>query len=112
MKTHGRQLYVVTADPPELTASQGVPTPHLFLVGLPGPAAPDRLGPGESLLRVRVEPGGVVDLSSIDVHVPPVVQLLLCADSPTYLLPAGLLSRTRLTAAYTVRPAGGFAVSH
>ncbi len=106
------ELYVVAGCPPEQAFTTGVPSPHLYLVGLLAPPDPGRLRTGEYLLRVRVEPGGVVDLSSIDIHVPPVVQLMLSAGGQAYLMPGGLLSRARLTAAYAVSPHGRYARCH
>ncbi|PYC65533.1 hypothetical protein C7C45_28260 [Micromonospora arborensis] len=101
-------LYVVCGCPQAEAVERGVPTPHLFLVGTLRPPAPGTLAAGEHLLRVRVEPGGAVDTSSINVHEPPVVQALLANPEKAYLLPGGLLGRTRLVASYDVAASGHF----
>ncbi|WP_345626205.1 hypothetical protein [Rugosimonospora acidiphila] len=101
-------LYVICGATPDQVAEDGLPTPHLFAVGLLRPPAPDSLRPGENLVRVRVGEAGAVDLSSIDVHVPPTLQLLLSGWGESYLLPGGLLERTRLLAGYLTDPAGGY----
>ncbi|MBM7489480.1 hypothetical protein JOD64_000702 [Micromonospora luteifusca] len=102
------ELYVVCGCPPAEAVERGVPTPHLFLVGTLRPPAPGTLAAGAHLLRVRVEPGGAVDTSSINVHEPPVVQALLANREKSYLLPGGLLGRTRLVASYDVAASGNF----
>ncbi|WP_433534620.1 hypothetical protein ACQPZK_20855 [Micromonospora sp. CA-249363] len=100
-------LYVVARTSPERVVEDGLPTPDLFAVGLLRPPAAESLRPGESLVRVRVDPAGAVDLSSIDVHVPPTLQLLLNVRE-SYLLPGGLLDRTRVVAGYLPDPNGGY----
>ncbi|MFI6244348.1 hypothetical protein ACIBEF_31295 [Micromonospora sp. NPDC050795] len=102
-------LYVICEGDPVRAADEGVRTPHLFAVGLLHPPASGTLRSDESLLRVRVAPGGAVDLSSIDVYVPPSVQLLLDCPGEFYLLPAGLLDRARPLDGWRVNPAGGYA---
>jgi hypothetical protein len=102
------ELYVVCSAPPDRVADEGLPTSQLFVAGSLQPPAPESLEPGDSLLRVRVDEGGAVDLSSIDVHVPPTLHLLLASRSGSYLLPAGLLSRTHLLAGYPADPDHGF----
>ncbi len=101
-------LFVTCPEEPDRAAAEGLPTPHLFAVGLLRPPASDTSQPGENLLRVRVAEGGAVDLSSIDVHVPPTLQLLLANRGESYLLPAGLLDRVMLLDGWPVRPAGGY----
>jgi hypothetical protein len=101
-------LYVVAGADPDRVLEEGLPTPHLFAVGLLRPPAPESLRPGESLVRVRVGEGGAVDLSSIDVHVPPTLQLLLSNAGESYLLPGGLLERAQVVAGYGVEPGGGY----
>ena len=103
------ELYVICATDPARAAVEGLPTPHLFAIGLLRPPASTRLDPGEHLLRVRVLDGGAVDLSSIDVHVPPTLRLLLATRGVSYVLPAGLLDRTRLLDGWTAHPGGGYA---
>ncbi|WP_432990737.1 hypothetical protein [Dactylosporangium sp. CA-233914] len=103
------ELYVVCGCPPAEAVGRGVPTPHLFLVGTLKPPAPGMLAGGEHLLRVRVDPGGAVDTSSIFVHEPSVVQALLAHRGESYLLPGGLLRRARLVASYGVEASGQLA---
>jgi hypothetical protein len=101
-------LYVVAPAGPDRIIEEGLPTPHLFAVGLLRPPAPESLRPAESLVRVRVGAAGAVDLSSIDVHVPPALQLLLSQSGESYLLPGGLLERAQVVAGYEVDPGGGY----
>jgi hypothetical protein len=101
-------LYVIANAGPDRILEEGLPTPHLFAVGLLRPPAPESLRPGESLVRVRVGEAGAVDLSSIDVHVPPALQLLLSSAGESYLLPGGLLERAQVVAGYVVQPGGGY----
>jgi len=100
-------LYVIAPASPDRVVEDGLPTPQLFAVGLLRPPAAESLQPGESLIRVRVGEAGAVDLSSIDVHVPPTLQLLLNARE-SYLLPGGLLERTRVVEGYVAEPGGGY----
>ncbi|MFY1672093.1 hypothetical protein ACN27G_19330 [Plantactinospora sp. WMMB334] len=110
VNTEPVELYVVSPCPPAEAVDRGVPTPHLFLVGTLRPPAPGTLAGGEQVLRVRVAPGGAVDMSSINVHEPPAVQALLADRAETYLLPGGLLGRTRLVASCGVEASGRFAI--
>ncbi|NLU79479.1 hypothetical protein HCA58_14025 [Micromonospora sp. HNM0581] len=99
-------LYVRCDCPPSRAVDDGVPTPHLFLLGTLAPPTPEELGNDQHLLRVQVAPGGAVDLSSINVQEPPVVQALLSGRSGVYLLPGGLLDRTSLSAGHAVAASG------
>ncbi len=105
------ELYVVCPADPDRVAGEGLPTPHLFVAGTLQPPGPELLEAGDNLLRVRVDEGGAVDLSSIDVHVPPTLHLLLASRGGSYLLPAGLLERTHLLTGYLNDPDGGFRTS-
>jgi hypothetical protein len=109
VNTEPVDLYVVAAVPPAQAVEVGLPTPHLFAVGQLRPPAAGTLAPEEHLLLVRVAPGGAVDMSSIDVHVPPAVQLLLENRGEAYLLPGGLLGRTQVVGGYGLDAAGRLA---
>ncbi|MFC0527165.1 hypothetical protein [Phytohabitans kaempferiae] len=104
------ELYVVGGCSPADAANTGVPTPHLFLVGTLRPPVPAALREGEHLLRVRILAGGAVDISSITVHEPPALHDMLLDRDESYLLPGGLLGRTRLVAGYGVDASGEYAV--
>jgi hypothetical protein len=88
-------LHAGSAWPPQRVAREGVPTAELFVLAdaLPRPAA-DR-----HLLRLRVEPGGAVPMSSMLTHAPPAVRRRTTGVG-TYLLPAGWLDRARLEGAF------------
>jgi hypothetical protein len=101
-------LYVIANGSPDRILEEGMLTPHLFAVGLLRPPASESLRPAECLLRVRVGEAGAVDLSSIDVHVPPALQLLLSNAGESYLLPGGLLERAQVVAGYVAEPGGGY----
>ncbi|HWS35974.1 MAG TPA: hypothetical protein VN408_24955 [Actinoplanes sp.] len=103
------ELFVVCPTDPDRAATEGLATPQLFAVGLLRPPSSGVLRPGESLLRVRVAEGGAVDLSSIDVHVPPALHLLLAHQGESYLLPAGLLDRVTLLDGWLAHSSGGYA---
>ncbi|QOC93837.1 hypothetical protein [Micromonospora craniellae] len=103
------ELYVVAGCSPADATGTGVPTSNLFLVGTLRPPVPAALRADEHLLRVRVLAGGAVDMSSITVHEPPALHELLVDRDESYLLPGGLLGRTRLVAGYGVDASGQYA---
>jgi hypothetical protein len=86
-------LYVPCPAALEHTAGIAVPSAQLYLLGRLQPVEPGRAG--DYLLRVRVEPGGAVDLSCMDGRVPPHLQHLRGLTG-VHLLPAGWLDRVSL----------------
>ncbi|MGC4892293.1 hypothetical protein [Micromonospora sp. DT31] len=77
-------------------ATEGVPSPELFLVAYLDPRAAPRRA---DLLRVCIEPGGAIPVQALRSHIPARLQYLLGAPD-TYLLPAGRLDRTRVRDGY------------
>ncbi len=98
------ELYLRSTCKPTVAAAKGVPSPDPFLVGRLDPLPPPGGSTAEYVLRVRVEPGGAVDLRWPEQHVPPAVALQLCPRA--YLIPAGLLHRVTLLAGYLVEESG------
>ena len=95
-------VYVGCPWEAERAAVDGIPSPHLFLLGRLQPTRLARELTRGHLLRLRVEPGGAVDLPMSDVRPPPELQHLL-SPTDTYLLPAGWLDRTLIVGAAPVR---------
>lgn len=101
-------LYVTCSGDPMQAAEEGIPTPHLFVIGRLHAPGPGTLRRDENLLRVRVDTGGAVDLTSIDVHVQSNMHLLDDGPGDSYLLPGGLLDRARLLNGWLAHPSGGY----
>jgi hypothetical protein len=99
------EVFVASTREPQRAAVDGVPSSDLFLIGRldPHPLRAARAAP--HLLRIRVEPGGAIPVTSMRSHIPASLQHLLGVHD-AYLLPAGRLDRLRLLAGYRICDAG------
>ena len=98
-------VYVRSRWAPERAARDGVPCPDPFVMGRLDPMRLASERQGGFLLRVRVGPGGAVDVAASEASPPPDLHLAL-APTDGYLLPAGWLDRTRLVSGYAVTAGG------
>jgi hypothetical protein len=101
------ELYLPTTREPRHSVADGVPSPHLFLIGhtnlgrMTGGSL--EVSAPRYLLRVRVEPGGAVDVAAS----PPAELRALLGSAGAYLLPAGWLHRCRVLSGLRVDATGG-----
>jgi hypothetical protein len=100
------ELYVICAGDPQQAASDGLPSPDLFLRGRLDPyRLAGELDQAGHLLRLRVGAGGAVNLPASEVQPPSEAQHLF-RETDVYLLPAGWLDRTTIVAGYRATPGG------
>ncbi|WP_432838967.1 hypothetical protein [Dactylosporangium sp. CA-092794] len=108
VNTEAFDVYVSCTTTPQIAADDGVPSPDLFLLGRLEARPITESADLRHLLRIRVEPGGAVELGHLSVRVPPHLQHLIHIG--LYLLPVGWLDKARLVAGYTLSEAGATCV--
>jgi hypothetical protein len=98
-------LYVECFTDPQRAVTDGIPSSTLFLTGhLDRDGLASRTS-AEYLLQLKVYRGGAVDVGASEVTPPHAVARAL-AERDTYILPAGWLGQSTLTAALRVNQAG------
>ncbi|MER7277824.1 hypothetical protein ABT369_25625 [Dactylosporangium sp. NPDC000244] len=99
------EVHIACPTTPDRMVTDGVPSPHLFLLGHLDQGGLAARTDAEWLVAVRVGPGGAVDVTASEAVVPDRLRAAL-GHNDVYLLPAAWLSRASLLAAYRVTPGG------